>query len=103
MAYFAWKQVRLGFPSLASRLVEVWRRWCTWQHPGSRVEMKLKTDESLVLFSFISCRISFSFSSSSWTFLISASSVGSISIAVAVSCTIARCNTACYGKLNQVT
>jgi hypothetical protein len=43
--------------------------------------------KSLVLFSFISCCISFSFTSSSWAFLILASSVCSISIAVAISCT----------------
>jgi hypothetical protein len=31
-ACFAWKQVGLGFPSLASRLVEARRRWCTLHH-----------------------------------------------------------------------
>jgi hypothetical protein len=46
--------------------------------------------KSLVLFSFISCCISFSFSSSSWVFLIYASSIGSTSTAISVSFTIAR-------------
>jgi hypothetical protein len=40
-ACFAWKRVGLGFPSLASRLSEVWRKWCTWHHRGGHVEMKL--------------------------------------------------------------
>jgi hypothetical protein len=46
--------------------------------------------KSLVLFSFMNYHISFSFSSSSCAFLISASSVGSISTAIAASFTIAR-------------
>jgi hypothetical protein len=46
--------------------------------------------KSLVLFSFISCRISLSFPSSSWAFLISDSNVGSTSIAIVASFTIAR-------------
>jgi hypothetical protein len=45
---------------------------------------------SLVLFSFISYRISCSFSSSIWAFLVSALSVDSISTAIAVSFTTAR-------------
>jgi hypothetical protein len=46
-ACFTRKQVRLGFPSLASRLVEARRIWCTWHHHGGLVEIKLKTDESM--------------------------------------------------------
>jgi hypothetical protein len=45
---------------------------------------------SLVLFSLMSYRISFSFSSSSWPFLISDSSVGSTSTGTTVSFTITR-------------
>jgi hypothetical protein len=44
---FTWKQVRLGFPSLASRMVEAWCRWCTWHHRRSCMEMKLKTNGSI--------------------------------------------------------
>jgi hypothetical protein len=60
-AYFAWKQVELGFPSLISTLAEAQRRvvqvapsWmlCRIQvedgrHRGGCVEFKLKTDESM--------------------------------------------------------
>jgi hypothetical protein len=46
-ACFAWKQVGLGFSSLASRLVEARRRCCTWHHHGGHMEMKLKTDGSM--------------------------------------------------------
>jgi hypothetical protein len=46
--------------------------------------------KSLVLFSFMSCHISFSLSSSSWAFLISTLSIGSISTSIAASFTIAR-------------
>jgi hypothetical protein len=46
--------------------------------------------KSLVLFSFISCRISFSFSSLSWAFLIYASSISSTSTATTASFAIAR-------------
>jgi hypothetical protein len=46
-ACFAWKQVELGFPNPASRLVEAPRKWCTWHHHGGRVEMKLKMDGSM--------------------------------------------------------
>jgi hypothetical protein len=28
-AYFVWKRVGLGFPSLVSRMVETWCGWCT--------------------------------------------------------------------------
>jgi hypothetical protein len=35
------------FPSLASRLAEPRHRRCMWHHRGGRVEMKLKTDESM--------------------------------------------------------
>jgi hypothetical protein len=42
-ACFAWKQVGVGFPSLASRLVEEQCGWCTWHHRGGRVEVKQKT------------------------------------------------------------
>jgi hypothetical protein len=45
--FFTWKQVRLGFPSLLSRLVEAQRGWCTWHHHGGCIESKLKTDESM--------------------------------------------------------
>jgi hypothetical protein len=47
VACFAWKQVRLGFPSLASRLAEGQRQWCTWHHRGGCIRMKLKTDGSM--------------------------------------------------------
>jgi hypothetical protein len=46
-ACFAWKRVRLGFSSLASRLAEVWHRWFTWHHRRGCMEMKLKTDGSM--------------------------------------------------------
>jgi hypothetical protein len=46
-ASFAWKQVRLGFPILASRLTKVWHGWCMWHHCGGRMEIKLKTDGSM--------------------------------------------------------
>jgi hypothetical protein len=46
-ACFAWKQVGLGFPGLASRLVYVRRGWCTWHHHGGHVEMKPKMDGSM--------------------------------------------------------
>jgi hypothetical protein len=46
-ACFVWKQVGLGFPSLASRLVEAWHEWCTWHHHRGRMELKLKTDRSM--------------------------------------------------------
>jgi hypothetical protein len=42
-ACFAWKQVRLGFPSIASRLAEARHGWCTWHHHRGRVEMMSKT------------------------------------------------------------
>jgi hypothetical protein len=40
-------EVGLVFPSLASRLVEAQRGWCTWDHNEGCVELKLKTDESI--------------------------------------------------------
>jgi hypothetical protein len=46
-ASFVWKWVRLGFPSLASRLAEAQREWCMWHHRGGRVEIKSKTDGSM--------------------------------------------------------
>jgi hypothetical protein len=46
-ACFAWKQVGLGFPSLASKLAEARRGWCTWHHRGGRVEAKRKTVGSM--------------------------------------------------------
>jgi hypothetical protein len=46
-ACFSWKQDGLGFFSLASRLGEAQRGWCTWHHHRSRVELKLKTDGSI--------------------------------------------------------
>jgi hypothetical protein len=46
-ACFAWKQVGLGFLSLALRLVEVRRVWCMWYPHGGYVEVKLKTDGSI--------------------------------------------------------
>jgi hypothetical protein len=46
-AWFIWKQIRLRFSSLTSRLVEAWRRWCMWHHHGGRVEFKLKTNMSI--------------------------------------------------------
>jgi hypothetical protein len=42
-----WKQVKLGFPNLASRLAEARCRWCTWHHRGGCLEMKLKMDMSM--------------------------------------------------------
>jgi hypothetical protein len=47
MAYFTWKQVRLGLPSLASRLVEARRIWCTWHQRGCCIELKLKMNGSM--------------------------------------------------------
>jgi hypothetical protein len=47
VACFTWKQVRLGFPSLALRLAEVQHGWCMWNHHGGRVEMKPWTDRSM--------------------------------------------------------
>jgi hypothetical protein len=47
VACFTWKQVRLGFPSLASRLVEARRGWCMWHHRGGCIEIKSKTDRSM--------------------------------------------------------
>jgi hypothetical protein len=44
VACFICKQVRLEFPSLASRLVEAWCGWCLWHHHGGCVRIKLKTD-----------------------------------------------------------
>jgi hypothetical protein len=41
------QQVRLGFSSLASRLVEAQRGWCTWHHRGGHVQMKPKMDGSM--------------------------------------------------------
>jgi hypothetical protein len=41
---FAWKQVWLVCPSLASTLVETRREWCTWHHRGGCIELKLKMD-----------------------------------------------------------
>jgi hypothetical protein len=46
-ACFAWKQVRLGFLSLASRLTEAWLAWCTWHHHGGHIDLKLKKDGSM--------------------------------------------------------
>jgi hypothetical protein len=46
-ACFTWKQVGLGFSSLALRLVEAQYGWCTWHHGGGCVEIKLKTDGSM--------------------------------------------------------
>jgi hypothetical protein len=46
-ACFAWKQVGLGFPSLATRQAEAQCGWCTWYHCGGLVETKLKMDGSM--------------------------------------------------------
>jgi hypothetical protein len=46
-ACFIWKQVRIGFHSLASRLAEVRRGWCMWHHRGGHIEMKLMTNGSM--------------------------------------------------------
>jgi hypothetical protein len=46
VACFTRKQVKLGFPSLASKLVEAWRRWCMWHHRRGHVELKLKMAEA---------------------------------------------------------
>jgi hypothetical protein len=43
-ACIAWKQVRLGFPSLPQNLRRRDGGWCTWHHHGDHVELKLKTD-----------------------------------------------------------
>jgi hypothetical protein len=42
-----WKQVGLGFPSLASRLVETRCGWCTWYHREGHVELMVKTVGSM--------------------------------------------------------
>jgi hypothetical protein len=44
-----WKQVRLGFPSLSSRMVEAWNRWCTLHHHGGCIELRSKTEGSMQL------------------------------------------------------
>jgi hypothetical protein len=44
---FTWKQVGLGFPYLATRLVEAQHGWYTWHHCEGHAEMKLKTNESM--------------------------------------------------------
>jgi hypothetical protein len=44
---FAWKQVELGFPSLALRLTEAGRGWCMWHHHEGRVEIKSKMNGSM--------------------------------------------------------
>jgi hypothetical protein len=46
-ACFAWKQVGLGFPGLASRLGKVRHEWCIWHHHRGCVELKLKMDRSM--------------------------------------------------------
>jgi hypothetical protein len=46
-AYFMWKQVGLGFSSLALRLVEARHRWCMWHHHEGCIESKLKIDGSM--------------------------------------------------------
>jgi hypothetical protein len=46
-AYFAWKQVNLGFPSLPQN----WQRhdggWCTWHHRGGCIAVKSKMNGSM--------------------------------------------------------
>jgi hypothetical protein len=44
---FTWKQVRIGFSSLSSRLVKAQHGWCTWNHRRCLIELKLKTDEPM--------------------------------------------------------
>jgi hypothetical protein len=44
---FAWKQVMLGFLSLASRLARHDGGWYTWNHHEGYVGIKLRTDESM--------------------------------------------------------
>jgi hypothetical protein len=46
-ACFAWKQVGLWFPSLASKLADARRGWCMWHHHRGHVEMKPKMDGSM--------------------------------------------------------
>jgi hypothetical protein len=46
-AWFMRKQVGLGFPSLASRLVETRRGWCMRHHHGGCIDVKLKMDGSM--------------------------------------------------------
>jgi hypothetical protein len=46
-ACFTWKQVELRFSSLALRLVEAQRGWCTWHHREGYVKLKLKMDGSM--------------------------------------------------------
>jgi hypothetical protein len=46
-ACIAWKQARLGFPSLASRLVEARHGCCMLHHRGDCVEMKSKMAGSM--------------------------------------------------------
>jgi hypothetical protein len=45
-AYFAWKQVWLGFPSLASRLAEA-RRWVVHVAPSCRLRRSQVEDERI--------------------------------------------------------
>jgi hypothetical protein len=44
---FTWKQVRIEFSSLSSRLVKTQRGWCTWNHRRCLIELKLKIDEPM--------------------------------------------------------
>jgi hypothetical protein len=46
-AYFGWKQVALGFFSLASRMAGHNGGWCTWHHRGGCVGIKLKMNGSM--------------------------------------------------------
>jgi hypothetical protein len=41
-ACFTRKEVGLGFPSLASRMMEARHGWCMWHHCRGRVEVKQK-------------------------------------------------------------
>jgi hypothetical protein len=43
-ACFVWKQVRLEFPSLVSRLVEARRGWCMCHHHECCIELKMMMD-----------------------------------------------------------
>jgi hypothetical protein len=47
MPYFAWKQVKLGFPSLPQNWWRCDNGWCMWHHRRDRMEMKLNTGGSM--------------------------------------------------------
>jgi hypothetical protein len=62
VACFVWKQVRLEFTNLASRLVEARCGWCMWHLRRDHVKIKLKTDGSMWQAASFSCTPTLPFS-----------------------------------------